>query len=69
MTYGAGSTRRARTVGYISFDAQVRIDQRVARILDRRETAVERTQLAARHLASGLPVEGDELVVATRHAR
>jgi len=57
MAHGATSTRRARTVGYISYDAQVRIDQRVARILDRRETAVARAQLAARQLAGGTAAE------------
>jgi hypothetical protein len=33
--------RRARTVGHVSHDAGVRVDQRVREILDRREAALE----------------------------
>jgi hypothetical protein len=46
-------TTRARTVGYISHDDRVRVDQRVKQILDRRETAVERARRAARRLTGG----------------
>ena len=52
-------TKRARTVGHISHDAQLRVDRRVKEILDRREApvareaAVERARRAARHLSGG----------------
>jgi hypothetical protein len=52
-------TKRAHTVGHTSHDAQVRVDQRVKEILDRREAlvardaAVERARRAARHLNGG----------------
>ena len=45
--------RRARTVGYISHDARVRVDQRVKQILDRREATVEKARRAARRLNGG----------------
>jgi hypothetical protein len=41
--------RRARTVGYISYDARLRVKQ----ILDRREAAVEKARRAARRLDGG----------------
>jgi hypothetical protein len=43
-------TQRVRTVGHISHDARVRVDQRVKEILARREAAVERTRRAAARL-------------------
>ena len=52
-------TKRVRTVGHISHDAQLRVDRRVKEILDRREApvareaAVERARRAARHLSGG----------------
>jgi hypothetical protein len=42
--------QRARTVGHISHDARVRVDQRVKEILARREAAVERARRAAARL-------------------
>jgi hypothetical protein len=50
MAPKTGPTRRARTVGYVSHDARVRIDHRVKQILERREVAVERARRAARLL-------------------
>jgi hypothetical protein len=44
---------QARTIGHVSRDAQVRVDQRVKTILDRREGAVRRARLAARRLSEG----------------
>ncbi len=44
------STERPAKVGYVSHEALVRIDQRVARILARRKAALEEAQLAARRL-------------------
>jgi hypothetical protein len=44
----------------------VRIDERIKRIVDQRETAVERAQHAARRLDSGTAVEGDDGAVAAR---
>jgi len=52
-------TERTQTVGHISQDAQVRVDQRVKEILDRREApvardaAVEQARRAARNLNGG----------------
>ncbi len=69
MAHGAGSTKRARTVGYISYDARVRIDERVKRIVDRREAAIEQAQHAARRLSGGTTAEGDDAAVATRRTR
>jgi hypothetical protein len=46
-------TQRGHTVGYVSHDARVRIDQRVKEILARREAAVERARRAARRLKVG----------------
>ena len=43
-------TQRARTVGHISRDARVRVDQRVKEILARRQAAVERARRAAARL-------------------
>jgi hypothetical protein len=43
-------TQRARTVGHISHDAGVRVDQRVKEILARREVALERVRRAAQRL-------------------
>jgi hypothetical protein len=43
----------ARTLGYVSHDTQVRVDQRVKAILDRREDAVGRARRAARRLSRG----------------
>ena len=43
-------TQRARTVGHISHDARVRVDQRVKEILARRDAEVERARRAARRL-------------------
>jgi hypothetical protein len=54
------TTRRARAVGHTPHDAQVRVDERVKRILDRRKTAVERARHAARHLESGNMADGDQ---------
>jgi hypothetical protein len=53
MALKTGPTRRARTVGHISHDARVRIDERVKKILDRRADALERARRAARRLNSG----------------
>jgi hypothetical protein len=50
MALKAPRTQRARTVGHISHDARVRVDQRVKEILARREAAVERARRAARRL-------------------
>jgi len=47
------TAEQARTVGHVSHDAQLRVDQRVKRILDRRERAVGRARLAARRLSEG----------------
>ena len=43
-------TQRARTVGHISHDARVRVDQRVKEILARRDAEVERARRAAARL-------------------
>ena len=43
----------ARTVGHVSHDVQLRVDQRVKTILDRREGAIGRARLAARRLSEG----------------
>jgi hypothetical protein len=48
-------TERARTVGHISHDARVRVDQRVKEILARREVAVQRARRAARRLKGTRP--------------
>ena len=59
MALKSFSTKRERTVGHISHDAQLRVDRRVKEILDRRESpvareaAVERARRAARHLSGG----------------
>jgi hypothetical protein len=45
-----GPAKRARTVGHISHEAQLRIDRRVKEILGRRDDALERARLAARRL-------------------
>ena len=45
-------TQRERTVGHISHDARVRVDQRVKEILARRDTEVERARRAAARLNS-----------------
>ena len=45
------TAEQARTVGHVSHDAQLRVDQRVKLILDRREGAVRRARLAARRLS------------------
>jgi hypothetical protein len=50
MALKSSRTERARTVGHISHDARVRVDQRVKEILARREAAVERARRAARRL-------------------
>jgi hypothetical protein len=50
MALKPSRTQRARTVGHISHDARVRVDERVKQILARRETAVERARRAARRL-------------------
>jgi hypothetical protein len=47
------TAEQARTVGHVSHDAQLRVDERVKTILDRREGAVERARLAARRLSEG----------------
>jgi hypothetical protein len=52
------TTRRTRAAGLTPHDAQVRVDRRVKRILDRRKTAVERARRAARHLESGNATTG-----------
>jgi hypothetical protein len=54
-------TQRARTVGHISHDASVRVDQRVKEILARREAAVERERAAPRDASTA----GDRGHVAT----
>ena len=46
-------TQRARTVGHISHDASVRVDQRVKEILARRDAEVERARRAAARLNGG----------------
>jgi hypothetical protein len=48
-------TQRARTVGHISRDARVRVDQRVKEILARREAAVERALSTSKAQASTAP--------------
>jgi hypothetical protein len=52
MALKSGPTRRARTAGHISREAQLRIDRRVKKILDRK-SAVERARRAARRLSGG----------------
>jgi hypothetical protein len=47
------TAEQARTVGHVSHDAQLRVDERVKTILDRREGAVRRARLAARRLSEG----------------
>jgi hypothetical protein len=47
------TARRTSAVGHTPHDAQVRVDQRVKRILDRRKNAVERARRAARRLENG----------------
>jgi hypothetical protein len=49
----SGPARRARTVGHVTRDAQLRVDRRVRKILDRHEDAVERARRAARRLSGG----------------
>jgi hypothetical protein len=53
MALKAAPTKRARTVGHISHDAQMRIDRRVKKILNRREGALEKARRAARRLNGG----------------
>jgi|tagenome__1003787_1003787.scaffolds.fasta_scaffold19123034_2 hypothetical protein len=48
-----GPPTRARTVGHVTRDAQLRVDRRVRQILARREVAVERARRAARRLSGG----------------
>ena len=50
MALKTGLAKRSRTVGYTSHAAQRRIYQRVKKILDRRDDAVERARRAARRL-------------------
>ncbi len=45
-------TQRKRTVGHISHDARVRVDQRVKEILARRDNEVERARRPAARLNS-----------------
>ena len=52
------TTRRTNAVGHTPHDAQVRVDQRVKQILDRRKNAVERARRAARDLESGNATTG-----------
>jgi hypothetical protein len=47
------AAERARTAGHVSHDAQLRVDQRVKTILDRREAAVGQARRAARRLSEG----------------
>ena len=44
------ATERARTVGHVSHEAQVRVDERVGKILARRAAALRQARLAARRL-------------------
>jgi hypothetical protein len=50
MALKPARTKRARTVGYISHDARLRVDERVKNILARREAQIERARRAARRL-------------------
>jgi hypothetical protein len=52
------TARRTSAVGHTPHDAQVRVDQRVKRILDRRKNAVERARRAARRLENGNATTG-----------
>jgi hypothetical protein len=44
------STEHSATVGYVSRQATVAVDQRVKQILARREAALRQARLAAKHL-------------------
>ena len=50
MTVKKAGTEHARTVGYVTHEAQVRVDQRVGQILARRAAALRQARLAARRL-------------------
>lgn len=50
MALKPARTKRVRTTGYLSHDAQARVDRRVAQILERREAALRQARRAARLL-------------------
>jgi hypothetical protein len=50
MALKEARTEHARTVGHASHEAQVRVNERVAQILGRREAALRQARLAARRL-------------------
>ena len=50
MALMAARSEHPRTVGHVSHEALVRVDERVKHILSRREAAVRQARLAAQRL-------------------